>query len=143
MRTHSGLWGPLIIVVASTTLLPGSAGAAEIRVMLSGGFAAAYLELVSEFERATGHTVSTVRGASIGTTPNSIPSRLQRGEPVDVVVMKGNALDGLVKPDIGSVDAFKRAMRSAKSIAYASNGRAYLFTELFPRLGIADQVEGK
>jgi len=170
MRTNSGVWGPLIIVVASTTLLPGSAGAAEIRVMLSGGFAAAYLELVSEFERATGHTVSTVRGASIGTTPNSIPSRLQRGEPVDVVVMNGNALDGLVKdgkiaagtrvdlgrtsvgvavragspkPDIGSVDAFKRAMRSAKSIAYASNGRTYLFTELFPRLGIADQVEGK
>jgi molybdate transport system substrate-binding protein len=50
---------------------------------------------------------------------------------------------GLPKPDIGSVDAFKRTMRSAKSIAYASNVRAYLFTELFPRLGIADQVEGK
>jgi molybdate transport system substrate-binding protein len=169
MRTNSGVWGPLIVALAST-LLPGSAGAAEIRVMLSGGVAAAYLELVKDFERATGHKVSTVRGGSTGTTPNSIPSRLQRGEPVDVVVMNANALDGLVKdgkiaagtlvdlgrthlgvairagspkPDIGSVDAFKRAMRSAKSIAYASNGRSYLFSEFFPRLGIADQVEGK
>jgi molybdate transport system substrate-binding protein len=170
MRTNSGVWRTLIVVLASTMLIPGVAGAAEIRVMLSGGFAVAYLELIPEFERATGHTVSTVRGGSTGTTPNSIPSRLQRGEPVDVVVMNGNALDGLVKdgkiaagthvdlgrtnlglairagspkPDIGSVDAFKRAMRSAQSIAYASNGRTYLFTELFPRLGIADQVEGK
>ena len=170
MRTNSGVRGPLIVVLAGTMLLPGSARAAEIRVMLSGGFAAAYLELVPEFERVTAHTVSTVRGGSTGTAPNSIPSRLQRGEPVDVVVMNANALDGLVKdgkitagtrvdlgrtnlglairagspkPDIGSVDAFKRAMRSAKSIAYASNGRAYLFTEFFPRLGIADQVEGK
>jgi len=170
MRTNSGVRGPLIVVLAGTMLLPGSARAAEIRVMLSGGFAAAYLELVPEFERVTAHTVSTVRGGSTGTAPNSIPSRLQRGEPVDVVVMNANALDGLVKdgkitagtrvdlgrtnlglairagspkPDIGSVDAFKGAMRSAKSIAYASNGRAYLFTEFFPRLGIADQVEGK
>src|SRR4030095_8707788 len=138
--------------------------------MLSGGFAAAYLELVPDFERTTGHKVSTVRGGSTGTAPNSIPSRLQRGEPVDVVVMNGNALDGLVKdskiaagthvdlgrtslglairagspkPDIGSVDAFKRAMRSAKSIAYSSNGRTYLFAELFPRLGIAAAVGRK
>jgi len=143
MRTNSGLWRLLIVVLASTILLPGSAGAAEIRVMLSGGFGAAYLALVPEFERTTGHTVSTVRGGSTGTTPNSIPSRLQRGESVDVVVMNANALDGLVKegriaagthvdlgrthlalavragspkPDIGSVDTFKRAMRSAKSI---------------------------
>jgi molybdate transport system substrate-binding protein len=170
MRTKSGVWGSIVVVVASTMLFSGSAGAAEIRVMLSGGFAASYLELVPEFERATGHTVSTVRGGSTGTTPNSIPSRLQRGEPVDVVVMNANALDGLVKdgriaagtrvdlgrthfalairagspkPDIGSVDTFKRAMRSAKSIAYASNVRTYLFTELFPRLGIADELEAK
>src|SRR5262252_3948119 len=146
MRTNSGVWGPLVL--ASAMLLPGSAGAAEIRVMLSGGFAAAYLELVPQFERAAGHTVSTVRGGSTGTAPNSIPSRLQRGEPVDVVVMNGNALDGLIKdgkiaagthvdlgrtsigvairagspkPDIGSVDEFKSAMLSAKSIAYSSS----------------------
>ena len=50
---------------------------------------------------------------------------------------------GSPKPDIGSLDAFKRTMRSVRSIAYASNGRTYLFTEFFPRLGIVDQVEGK
>ena len=170
MRTKSGVWGMIVVVVASTMVLSGAAGAAEIRVMLSGGLDAAYGELVLQFERATGHTVSTVRGGSIGTTPNSIPSRLQRGEPVDVVVMNRRGLDvldkdgkiaagtrvdigrtghgvavraGSPKPDIGSVDAFKSAMLSAKSIAYSSRGSAYLFTELFPPLGIVDQVKGK
>lgn len=170
MRMKSGVWGRIVVVVASTMLLSGSASAAEVRVMLSGGFDVAYGELVLEFERATGHTVSTVRGPSIGTTPNSIPSRLQRGEPVNVVVMNRNGLEVLVqdgkiaagtgvdlgstshgvavragspKPDIGSVDAFKRAMLSAKSIAYSPSSSAYLFTELFPRLGIVDQVKEK
>jgi molybdate transport system substrate-binding protein len=107
----------------------------------------------------------------MGTAPNSIPSRLQRGEPVGVFVMVGDALEGLMKqgkvaagtrvdiarssigvavraglpkPDIGSVDAFKRAMLDAKSIAYSSSASGvYLSTELFQRLGIADQVRGK
>jgi hypothetical protein len=113
----------------------------------------------------------TARGASMGTTPSSIPSRLQRGEPVDVFIMVGDALEclmeqgkvaagtrtdlarssigvavraGAPKPDIGSVDAFKRAMLDAKSLAYSSSASGvYLSTELFPRLGIADQVKGK
>ena len=107
----------------------------------------------------------------MGTAPNAIPSRLQRGEPVDVFIMVGDALEGLIKqgkiaagtrvdlarssigvavragspkPDIGSVDAFKRAMLDAKSLAYSSSASGvYLSTELFPRLGIADQVKGK
>jgi hypothetical protein len=45
----------------------------------------------------TGHAVSTVRGGSTGTAPNAIPSRLQRGEPVDVVVMNATALESTRK----------------------------------------------
>lgn len=158
-----------IVVVASAMLLSGISGAAEIRVMVSGGFAAAYDELVPEFERATGHTVITSRGASRGRGRNSIPSRLQRGEAADLVIMLGNALDDLVKdgkvvagtrvdlgrsgigvavhagspkPDIASVEAFKRAILNAQSVAYSS-GSAYLSGELFQRLGIADQVKEK
>jgi molybdate transport system substrate-binding protein len=152
-------------------LFASAAGGAEIRVMISGGFSAAYGELVPQFERASGHKVVTSRGASIGTSPSSIPSRLQRGEPADVFVIVGDAIDGLIrqgkvvagtrvdlarssigmavragfpKPDISSVDAFKRAMLDAKSIGYSSSASGvYLSTELFPRLGIADQVKGK
>src|SRR6185295_16960635 len=51
---------------------------------------------------------------------------------------------GARKPDIGSVEALKRTLLDAQSIAYsASASGVYLSTELFPRLGIADQIEAK
>ena len=61
-------------------LLALPAGAAEIRVMISGGLSAAYEALVPEFERATGHKVITARGPSMGTTVNAIPLR-DNGRP--------------------------------------------------------------
>ena len=49
-------------VLFAMVLFAGSAQAAEIKVMISGGFSAAYEKLVPEFERATGHKVTTERG---------------------------------------------------------------------------------
>ena len=54
--------------------------------MVSGGFTAAYLDAVPKFEKHTGHKIATTFGASMGNAPDSLPIRLQRGEPVDVVV---------------------------------------------------------
>ena len=149
----------------------GSACGEEIRVMTSGAFTAAYLEVVPEFERASRNKIVTSFGASMGSAPDSIPSRLQRGEPVDVLILARPALDELVKqgkvlpgscvdlvrssigmavragapkPDIGSVDALKRTLLQAKSIAYSDSASGvYLSSELFQRLGIADQVLSK
>ena len=171
MRTRLIACTTYAVVAASILFFSAAAASAEVKVMISGGFSAAYLDLVPVFERASGHSVTTARGGSMGTAPTSIPSRLQRGEPVDVFIMVGDALEelakqgkvaaatrvdlarssigmavrtGLPKPDISSVDAFKRAMLEAKSIAYSSSASGvYLSTELFPRLGIADQVKGK
>ncbi len=159
------------LLAAALLLLAGAAAAAEIRVMSSGGFTAAYRALVPAFERATGNRVVTAYGASMGNAPDSIPSRLARGEPADLVILAGPALDRLIaqgravagsrvdlgrsiigmavragapRPDIGSVEAFKRTLLDARSIAYsASASGTYLTTELFPRLGIADRVMGK
>ena len=51
---------------------------------------------------------------------------------------------GAPKPDIGSVDALKRTLLAAKSIAFsASASGVYLSSEVFPRLGIADQIKDK
>jgi len=157
------------LLLATSTL--GAAGAAEIKVVSSGGFAAAYRELVPEFERASGHKVVTDWGPSMGNTPQAIPQRLARGEPVDVVIMVGYALGDLAKegkvrpdspvdlarsligvavragapkPDIGSADAVKRALLQAKSIAYSDSASGvYISTEMFQRLGIADELKGK
>jgi molybdate transport system substrate-binding protein len=171
MRTISIASRMLAPLVASVLLFSSAAYGAEIKVMTSGGFTAAYDELTPMFERATQHKVVTAYGASQGGAPDSIPSRLQRGEPVDVVILAGPALDGLIKdgkvvagsrvdlvrssigmavragapkPDISSMDALKRTLLQAKSIAYsASASGVYLSTELFPRLGVADEIKGK
>jgi molybdate transport system substrate-binding protein len=139
--------------------------------MISAGFFKAYSELVPAFEKSSGHKVVTTRGPSMGDSPEAIPARLSRGEAADVVILDGGAADelakkGLVrgasktelalsqvgmvvragapKPDIGTVDAFKKTLLSAKSIAYSDSGSGtYLSTKLFARLGVAEQVAGK
>jgi molybdate transport system substrate-binding protein len=161
----------LALAVVGLLLVAGGAAAAEVKVMISGGLTASYRALVPQFEHATGNTVVTAFGPSMGTTPQAIPQRIARGEPVDVVIMVGDALGALVaqgkvvaasrvdlvrspigiavragapKPDISSVDALKRALLSAKSIAYSDSASGvYVETELFRRLGIEAEVKGK
>jgi len=159
------------LTFAAILWLTASATAAEIRVMISGGLSAAYEVLVPEFERATGHKVLTARGPSMGTTVNAIPVRLERGEPADVLIMVGYALKGLAdkgkvvpgtsvdlvkspigiavksgapKPDISTADAVKRALLAAKTIAYSDSASGvYVSTEMFQKLGIADEMKEK
>jgi molybdate transport system substrate-binding protein len=161
----------LALGFAAALYLSGAAGAAEVRVMISGGLTAAYKVLVPEFERATGHTVLTAYGPSMGTTQNAIPVRLERGEPADVLIMVGYALtdlakqgkviaesrvdlvkspigiavrSGAPKPDISSADTLKRALLAAKSVAYSDSASGvYVSTEMFAKLGIADEMKDK
>ena len=142
----------------------------DIRIMTSGAFTAAYLELVPRLELLTKKKLVTA-ATSIGTGENSIPHRLRLGEAVDVVIVADGVLvgfikDGLImadsytplarsaigmavragapKPDISTVDALKRTLLQAKSIAYsASVSGEYLTKELYQRLGIAEQVMSK
>jgi len=157
--------------LAAALALTATAGAAEVRVMISGGLTAAYNALVPEFERATGHKVVTAYGPSMGTTVNAIPVRLERGEPADVLIMVGYALDDLVnkgkvvadsridlvkspigvavksgapKPDISSAETLKRALQAAKTVAYSDSASGvYVSTEMFAKLGIADEMKDK
>jgi molybdate transport system substrate-binding protein len=159
------------LVVAIVLCVATAVAADEIHVVTSGAFTTAFLELAPQFEGVTHHTIKTAFGASMGDTPDSIPNRLRHGEAIDVVILADSALAALIKegevtagsrvdlarssigmvvrsgapkPDIGSVDALKRTLLQAKSIAYSSSASGvYLSTELFPRLGIADQIRGK
>src|SRR5437870_12812784 len=156
---------------AAALLIAGAALAADVHVMISAGFFEAYSALAPDFERASGHRLVTTRGPSLGDSPEAIPTRMKRGEPVDAVIMVGASIDelgrqglvsvsskvnlarseigmvvraGAAKPDIGSVEAFRRAILDAKSIAYSDSGSGiYLSTFLFAKLGVADQVAGK
>src|ERR1700690_2683131 len=161
----------LALGAAATLWLAGTAHAADVHVMISGGLSAAYNALVPEFEKATGNKVITAYGPSMGTTVNAIPMRLERGEPADVLILVGYGLGDLIKqgkvvldsrvdlvnskigvavkagapkPDISSAESLKRALLAAKSVAYSDSASGvYVSTEMFRKLGIADAMKDK
>lgn len=145
--------------------------AEDLIVMSSGGYTAALEQLATSFEKDTGHHVRIVLGPSMGTAPEAIPNRLARGEPADLVVMVGSALGDLVskgvvrpdsrvdlvtskigmavragqpKPDISTVEAFRRVLLAARSIAYSDSASGvYIETEMYARLGLEAQLKPK
>ena len=171
MRPSSATIRALLLGLASVLLLSTSARAAEVRVMISGGLAAAFNALVPEYEKQTGNKVLVAYGPSMGTTVDAIPVRLERGEPADVLIMVGYALADLAKkgkvvpdsqvdlvrspigvavkagapkPDISSADALKRALLDAKTVAYSDSASGvYISTEMFKKLGIDEEMKGK
>jgi molybdate transport system substrate-binding protein len=144
---------------------------AQVSVLMSGGFAAAYEQLLPEFKRVTGIEVTTGSGASQGTGPQTIAAQLARGVLADVVILSREGLGELVaenkivagtdvdlarvplgvavragsaKPDVSTVEAFKQVLLKAKAVAIpGSTSGIWLATELFPRLGIAQQLDVK
>jgi molybdate transport system substrate-binding protein len=178
MKGRTLLQRAVAVFAASTALAVATSSGqllcprpAEIKVMTSGAFTAAYDRLVPQFVCATKHTVVTVYGASMGSAPGAIPNRLGRGECADVVILAAGALDDLVKngkvvpgsrvdlarsgigmvvrkgapkPDISTVEALKRTLLAARSIAYSDSASGdYLSGKLFPRLGIAEQIKDR
>jgi molybdate transport system substrate-binding protein len=165
---RSVIW---LFVFLATALASGGATAADIKVMISAGFFQVYSELGPAFEKSTGHKLLTTRGPSVGDSPEAIPARLTRGEEADVVIMDGAGVDildqrglaspgsrmplaesfigmvvraGQPKPDISTVDALRKTLLAAKSIAYSdSSSGTYLSTVGFKKLGIADEIAGR
>ena len=152
--------------------LSGEANPAlTLQVITSGGFSAAYDLLARQFEAESGIRLETARGASSGGAADSIPSRLERGEMFDVIILSRPSLDrlstagnvragtatdlvrssigmavreGAPMPDISTPERFVQTVLDAKSIGYsASASGTYLATELFPRIGLWDQIEAK
>jgi len=149
----------------------GSVSAADIRVMISAGFFSVYKELGPAFEKSTGHKLVTTRGPSVGDSPEAIPTRLAKGEEADVVIMDGVGADlldqrglsrpdsriplaesfigmvvraGQQKPDISTMEALRKTLLAAKSIAYSdSSSGTYLSTIGFKKLGIAEEIASK
>jgi molybdate transport system substrate-binding protein len=169
MNLLSLLRKPALLVLLS--LAPAAmAHADDVVVMTSGAFTAAYLELGKEFERTTKHRLITAT-TSMGAGAESIPARLLRGEPADVVIVAADALEGLIrdgtvargsrvdlaesaigmavrsgarKPDISTVYAFRQTLLDAKSVAYSvSVSGNYLINEIYPLLGITEQLMPK
>jgi molybdate transport system substrate-binding protein len=146
-------------------MLQGSvAYADEIKVLSSVGIKAVVDELAPQFEKATKHKVTTVFGLA-----GAHKTLIEKGEPFDVAILTPPLLDELIakglvssksnvartglglmikagahKPDVGSVDAFKRTLLAAKSITFASAGASGIaFVATAKQLGIADAIKTK
>ena len=160
-----------LVALDLAALVAGAATAADIKVMISAGFFNVYADLGPAFEKLTGHKLITTRGPSVGDSPEAIPTRLTRGEGADVVIMDGTGVDlldqrgmtrpgsrmplaesfigmvvraGQPKPDISTVEAMRKTLLAAKSIAYSdSSSGTYLSTIGFKKLGVADEIVGK
>jgi molybdate transport system substrate-binding protein len=139
---------------------------AKIGLFCSNSLRGALSDLLPAFERASGHQVE------VSYDPGKVMmERIARGETADAIIIGGGAIDQLVKqgkvaagtprpyascgigvavkagaakPDIGSVEAFKRALRAAKAIAWTQQGASGIyFSGLIERLGIADEIRAK
>jgi molybdate transport system substrate-binding protein len=157
--------------VAASALASQTVLAADLHVMSSGGFTAAYQILGPKFAQDSGNTLDTILGPSMGQSPEAIPNRLARGEPADVVIMVGYALDKLIeegkvipasrveladsrigmavrdgapKPDISTPEALRQTLLNAKSIAYSDSASGvYIQNEMFRKLGVEEEVKPK
>jgi molybdate transport system substrate-binding protein len=142
--------------------------AAQVRVLISGGFRAPYDEVLPEFERTSGIQVMTASGASQGSSPNVILAQLRGGVQADVVILSREGLEDIIadhkimtgtdvdlaqtplgaavrrgapKPDLRTIESFKAALLRANGVAFVpSTTGIYLTTKLFPRMGIADAI---
>lgn len=153
------------ILVANALMFAQAACADVIRVMASNAFKEAYLELVPQFQEASGHKVVT---SFVGSA--DIMKRMQAGESTDLLILARNSVDELIKlgkvvpgsrvdlaksgvgvavraaapkPDISSADALKRVLLAATSIGYSSGPSGAYLAGLFQRMGIADELRPK
>jgi molybdate transport system substrate-binding protein len=155
----------LIIAATGTLLLSSLADAAELKVLSTQATEEAYRELVPQFEKDTGHKVTTVFTGTLDAN-----KRLAAGETYDLLIMSGPSIDehikagkvvpgsrvdlaksgvgvgvkaGAPKPDISTTEALKKTLLAAKSIGYSTGPSGVYVIGLFQRMGIADEVKGK
>ena len=141
-----------------------TARADEIRVLSSVGIKAVVDELAPQFEKQSKHKVTMVFGLA-----GALKGQIEKGEAFDVAILTPPLLDDLIakglvpakttiartglglmikagahKPDVSSVDAFKKALLAAKSITFASAGASGIaFLATAKQLGIADAIKTK
>src|SRR3979490_2099926 len=146
-------------------LMTHAAQAAEIKLLAAGAIKEIFLELAAPFESSTGKKVVAIWAGSA-----DIKKRIGAGEAFDLVIVgapdvdafikdgkmvPGSRVDiagsgvgvavkaGAAKPDIGSSEAIKNAMLSARMVAYSAGASGVYVQRLFERLGSADQDKEK
>jgi len=150
-------------------LASGVTDAAELKVLSAGSMRAVLQELGPAFEKSSGHKLSIEYATS-----GKIEEKVAADDTIDVAILSKPRADKLVrvaklvggtattlasapiglavkksapKPDISSVDAFKKALLNAKSVAYldpASGATSGIYlAQALEKLGIAAELKPK
>src|SRR3954454_22825581 len=146
-------------------LFTGAAQSAEIKLFASGALKEAYLELLPDFDKTSGHSVKVV-----WSNTTDIRKRVGEGEVADLVILGSDGTDGLItdgklvavtrtafaksgiyvavragapRPDISSADTLKQALLAAKSVAYSGGASGTYIVKMLQKLGIYDEVRSK
>jgi molybdate transport system substrate-binding protein len=154
----------LSLVAAAALTLGGPAHAAEIKVVSTNALKTVLEELGPKFEQSSGHKLTITWG-----TTAQLKAQIEKGEAFDVAVVTDAVADDLIKqgklasrtalarsgiavaikkgapkPDLRSVDDFKKMLLSAKSIAWVEQGVSGIYLKgVFDRLGVTEQIKGK
>jgi molybdate transport system substrate-binding protein len=167
MKSHIIRAALIAATLAGAGVCPASAS--DVKVLTAGAFKEVVMALAPDFEKQTGHKVTIDNG-----TVGELKARVDKGEAFDVLVVTPGAIDeftaagkvapgtktmlasvgvgvvvkdGAPKPDISSVEAFKKALLAAKTVAYidpASGGSSGIyFDKLLEKMGIAAEVRAK
>ncbi len=159
-------WMKVLCAFAVVSLAAASPSPAdEIKVLSGNGPKAAVRQLCAQFEKATGNTIDLRFGVNV-----DVKKKIEAGERFDVVIGNPPIIDALIKegavigpradigrsglgvavrageakPDIATVDLFKRALLAAKAVAYPGRGASGIyFVSLLDRLGIKGEMQGK
>jgi len=155
----------LIAAIAATFFAADLAQAAEIKVASTQATEEAYKELVVQFEKATGHKVTTYFSGTL-----NVSKKLADGEQYDLIIMSQSAIDeqtklgkvvpgsrvdfassgtglavkrGAPKPDISTTDALKKTLLTAKSVGYSTGPSGVYVLSMFDKLGVGNEVRPK
>ncbi len=151
--------------IGLSLLMTQTTQATEVKAFVTGAARAAYETITPQFERASGHKLVTRFDL-----PPALIRKIDAGEPYDVIILSYD-VDALIKqgkvvadsrtvfgrvgvgvavrqgspkPDFSTVEAFKRSLLEAKTIATSGEGSSGRYVaSLIERLGIAEQIKPK
>jgi molybdate transport system substrate-binding protein len=156
----------LALVVATLIAAARDVRAADIKVLCSNGFQAVMAVLGPQYEKASGHRLVVSYGLAA-----VLGRQIEAGETFDLAILAPPQIDALIKqgriapqsrlvlarsgmgvmvrsgapkPDVSTVDAFKRTLLGAKSIAFPPEGQSGIYlVGLIERLGLTEALKDK
>jgi len=154
-----------VCLLAGLALMPrGTSAAAELVILTNQGATPGVKELAAAFSRTSGHTVTVTQeeGTALEQRIDSGPADLVTGNPgtIDELVKKGKVVPGTItpfvlaglglsvragapKPDISTVEAYKKTLLAAKSIGYSRGCSGTNIAEGIAQLGLTEPLKAR